>query len=117
MLTSTRVSVCAVLQSCCYSCYPGCLPGPQGLARRQALMGALRREDAAVKESKRLEAELEGMRGLVKVRCLDGQAGRVGGLGGWVGGWVDQQWAFPTCLHLPDLLPAWAASGDESVCS
>jgi hypothetical protein len=30
-------------------------------------MGALRREDAAVKEAKRLEAELEGMRGLVKV--------------------------------------------------
>ena len=40
---------------------------PQGLARRQALVGALRREDAAVKEVKRLEGELEGLRGLLKV--------------------------------------------------
>ena len=30
-------------------------------------MGALRREDAAIKDVKRLEAELEGMRGLLKV--------------------------------------------------
>lgn len=42
-------------------------PGAEGAARRAALMGALRREDAAVKEARRLEAELEGMRGLLKV--------------------------------------------------
>ena len=41
-------------------------PCAQG-ARRQALVGALRREDSAVKEAKRLEGELEGMRGLLKV--------------------------------------------------
>ncbi len=40
------------------------------MGRRQALIGALRREDAAVKEVKRLEAELEGMRGLLKVCCV-----------------------------------------------
>ena len=39
-------------------------------ARRQALMGALRREDAAVKAVKQLEAEMEGMRGLMKVGGL-----------------------------------------------
>lgn len=39
----------------------------QTAARRAALMGALRREDAAIKDVKRLEAELEGMRGLLKV--------------------------------------------------
>jgi hypothetical protein len=65
------------------TCPPPPLLAPQGLARRQALMGALRREDAAVKEAKRLEAELEGMRGLVKVGleagCLDWLGGRAGG--------------------------------------
>lgn len=40
----------------------------QGMGRRQALIAALRREDAAVKDAKRLEGELEGMRGLLKVR-------------------------------------------------
>lgn len=38
------------------------------MGRRQALIAALRREDAAVKDAKRLEGELEGMRGLLKVR-------------------------------------------------
>lgn len=42
-------------------------PSAEGAARRAALMGALRREDAAVKEARRLETELEGMRGLLKV--------------------------------------------------
>lgn len=39
----------------------------QGVGRRQALMGALRREDLAVKDVARLQAELEGMKGLLKV--------------------------------------------------
>lgn len=54
----------------------------QGMGRRQALVGALRREDAAVKEVKRLEAELEGMRGLLKV------GGRAVCGGRWAGSWA-----------------------------
>lgn len=42
-------------------------PSTEGVGRRQALMGALRREDAAVKEVKRLESEVQGMAGLLKV--------------------------------------------------
>ncbi|PRW34071.1 phragmoplast orienting kinesin 2 [Chlorella sorokiniana] len=46
-------------------------PTMEGMGRRQALISALRREDAAVKDVKRLEAELEGMRGLLKAKDSD----------------------------------------------
>ena len=42
--------------------------GGGGLGRRQALMGALRREDNAVKDVHRLQGEVESMRDLLKVR-------------------------------------------------
>ena len=61
----------------------------QGMGRRQALIGALRREDAAVKEVKRLEAELEGMRGLLKV------GGRAVCGGRWAGSWA--HWSPANC--------------------
>lgn len=43
----------------------------EGVGRRQALMGALRREDLAVKDVARLQAELEGMKGLLKAKESD----------------------------------------------